>query len=1072
MESNLLSPGRDESDAVSEVEEVSWEEFGGNDIDYSSQFFPQQTFQTYHEAVNWAKQTAIGIDFELTTASHKTGGKSKWILVKCARGIKNYRRKRDMDTDAILRRDTKTKYCGCKFQIKVLKIAELGGWVVNGIAGDRGQHCHQLTILTRGLEKKICGGSLWSTFQVSRLTRFTLLLACTKWGAQAYAQIEYGCDESVRANRIHPFWRSLAFEGLSDIPVTASVYADRSEDHRFFHSLVEKVEKLDHSMVRSISMMIHDQINPEQSGFKEPEVKDTVRGRPKGNSSTKRNPNAWKYSQAPRGRARSSGSRSSRSRGRSSSSSVHNNEMSANYIIMLFFQSYVVYLGKNSQGSNPSSSHDSYYELLSSCMKSKQKAREAIFYSYTSYINGFAATLEDEEVEEISRRAEVVSVFPNEMNELHTTRSWEFLGMEKNGRIPADSIWLKARFGEDVIIGNIDTGVWPESESFNDEGMGPIPSKWKGTCENSNGVKCNKKLIGARYFNKGFEAAIGEALDPSFNTAADTDGHGTHTLSTAGGRFVKGATFLGSANGTAKGGSPFARVASYKACWPLCFGDDQTSCTQTCTDADILAAFDAAIQDNVDILSISLGSRPRDYFNHATSIGSFLAVKNGIVVVCSAGNSGPVSGSASNVAPWILTVAASTMDRDFPSNVILGNKKQFMGLSFNTNTLPARKYYPLIYSMDAKSANASATAAKFCFRGSLEPRKVAGKIVYCVGDGFSDAEKSLEVAEAGGVGMILAYEDRSERIFPQPHSVPTSFVSGEDGLSILAYMYSTRSPKAYISGGTQVKEVVAPIMAPFSSRGPNAITPEILKPDITAPGVYILAAYSQVFPYNIISGTSMSCPHVAGIAALLKTIHPLWSPAAIKSAIMTTARTRSNIRQPIVADSLRKANPFNYGSGHIRPNQAADPGLVYDLTTKDYLNFLCSNGYNSTQMSAFVDDPSFNCPSKNTINLLNFNYPSITVPNLSPNLTLSLTRTLKNVGRAGLYTVRVDSPVGISVVVEPVTLKFKKNEEKSFKVTLKAMENIEIFSYVFGGICWSDGVHYVRSPIVVKMANT
>lgn len=209
------------------------------------------------------------------------------------------------------------------------------------------------------------------------------------------------------------------------------------------------------------------------------------------------------------------------------------------------------------------------------------------------------------------------------------------------------------------------TGVWPESESFSDEGMGPIPSKWKGYCDANDGVRCNRKLIGARYFNKGFQAATGQPLNSSYNTARDTDGHGTHTLATAGGRFVSGANFLGSANGTVKGGSPNARVASYKVCWP------------SCLDADILAAFDAAIQDGVDILSVSLGSRPRHYFGHGISLGSFHAVKNGILVVCSAGNSGPSPGTASNVAPWILTVAASTIDRDFPSNVVLGNNKLF-----------------------------------------------------------------------------------------------------------------------------------------------------------------------------------------------------------------------------------------------------------------------------------------------------------------------------------------------------------------------------------------------------------
>ncbi|KAL9383906.1 hypothetical protein Peur_024229 [Populus x canadensis] len=743
--------------------------------------------------------------------------------------------------------------------------------------------------------------------------------------------------------------------------------------------------------------------------------------------------------------------------------------------ILAVKKSYVVYLGRNSHTSKPSTlgndgMTESYYDLLGSCLKSKEKAKEAIFYSYTSHINGFAATLEDDEVDQLSNRPEVVSVFPNEVNQLHTTRSWEFLGLERKGQIPADSIWLKARFGEDVIIGNLDTGVWPESESFDDEGMGPIPARWKGYCETNDGVKCNRKLIGARYFNKGYEAALGRPLDSSNNTARDTDGHGTHTLSTAGGRFVSGANYLGSAYGTAKGGSPNARVASYKVCWTRCY------------DADILAAFDAAIQDGVDILSLSLGRALEiPYFRSGIAIGSFQAVKNGILVVCSAGNSGQFLGfgTTSNVAPWILTVAASTIDREFPSNVVLGNNKEFKGTSFNTNNLSARKYYPIVYSVDAKVANASAQLAQLCYPESLDPTKVRGKIVYCLGGMIPDVEKSLVVAQAGGVGMILADQSAESSSMPQGFFVPTSVVSAIDGLSVLSYIYSTKSPVAYISGSTEIGKVVAPVMASFSSTGPNEITPEILKPDITAPGVSILAAYTKApsrlsrlidqrpLSFSIISGTSMACPHVSGIAGLLKTMHPDWSPAAIKSAIMTTARTCSNARQPIVKASAAEATPFNYGSGHLRPNRAMDPGLVYDLTTTDYLNFLCSIGYNATQMSIFIEEP-YACPPKN-ISLLNFNYPSITVPNLSGNVTL--TRTLKNVGTPGLYTVRVKKPDGILVKVEPESLKFSKlNEEKTFKVMLKAKDNWFASSYVFGGLIWSDGVHHVRSPIVVRKA--
>jgi len=150
-------------------------------------------------------------------------------------------------------------------------------------------------------------------------------------------------------------------------------------------------------------------------------------------------------------------------------------------------------------------------------------------------------------------------------------------------------------------------------------------------------------------------------------SARDYEGHGSHTLSTAGGNFVHGANVFEFGNGTASGGSPKARVAAYKACWD-----------QGCFDADIFAAFEAAINDGVDVISMSLGSdSPPDFFESSISIGSFHAVAHGIPLVASAGNSGPIAGSVSNTEPWTLTVGASTIDRDFSSHVILGNNKIF-----------------------------------------------------------------------------------------------------------------------------------------------------------------------------------------------------------------------------------------------------------------------------------------------------------------------------------------------------------------------------------------------------------
>ncbi|KAJ4982426.1 hypothetical protein NE237_033263 [Protea cynaroides] len=743
-------------------------------------------------------------------------------------------------------------------------------------------------------------------------------------------------------------------------------------------------------------------------------------------------------------------------------------------------ESYVVYLGALSYGPISPSTHelvaDSHYKFLASFLGSTQKAKDAIFYSYTRHINGFAATLEEEEAKKITNHPSVVSVFKNRRWQLHTTRSWDFLELEKDNIVPNDSLWAKARYGEDTIIANLDTGVWPESKSFSDNGYGPIPSKWKGVCEDNNidGFRCNRKLIGARCFKKGYEAVEGP-LNSSYNTPRDTYGHGTHTLSTAGGDFVPNANVFGYGNGTAKGGSPKARVAAYKVCWPL---DGE------CFDADVLAAFDAAIQDGVDVISVSLGGgNDTDYFNNGLAIGSFHAVKAGIIVVCSAGNSGPTDGTVTNVAPWLFTIAASTIDREFRAYVELGDGRQLLGQSLSPDSLPTGKMYPLVNAADAALTNAS--AAKLCEPGSLDPKLVKGKIVVCgVGrrGGNSMVDKGEQVHLAGAVGMVLANDQSSgNEVIPDAHVLPASHLSYTDGLVLYAYLNSTRSPTGFITRPvTQLYTKPAPFMASFSSKGPNTVNPEILKPDITAPGVSIIAAYTdaigptgEVYDNRRLafisgSGTSMSCPHVSGIAGLLKTLYPSWSPAAIKSAIMTTARTRDNEMEPIPNATYQRATPFNYGAGHVWPNRAMKPGLVYDLTTNDYLNFLCAIGYNDSTINLFSESSvPYKCPKSTS--LMDFNYPSFTVPSLFGTVTLK--RTLKNVGSPATYKARVRAPLGISVSVEPDNLTFNSiDQEKSFHLTIKTKKAGAAKNYVFGQLTWTDGVHYVRSPIVVKAA--
>ncbi|PSR88215.1 Subtilisin-like protease [Actinidia chinensis var. chinensis] len=583
-----------------------------------------------------------------------------------------------------------------------------------------------------------------------------------------------------------------------------------------------------------------------------------------------------------------------------------------------------------------------------------------------------------------------------------------------------------------------------------------------------------QKLIGARYFNKGYIAIGGNTSYPS---PRDFEGHGTHTLSTAGGNIVPvgGKVFPAHISDgvlNVKGGSPKARVASYKVCW-YAPGDKNNGCFYV----DMLEAINAAIHDGVDVISMSMGVEDvTDYFNDAVAIGSFHAVKKGIVVVAAAGNSGPADGTVTNAAPWLITVGAATMDRRFESVVQLANGLSFKGASLS-GPLSNNTFYKLITGAQAKAANVSDTKAMLCEGDTLDPAKVMGKILVCLRQGADKIDatliKSLVAADAGAMGMVLCNDElTSNELLALPFEIPSSNINYRDGLALIAYTNSTVDPRGSLTAPkAQFDTKPAPSVPFFSSRGPNPITPEILKPDIVAPGVRVIAAYSeaqyigenQTIPYMTLDGTSMACPHVSGIVALKK-LHPDWSPAAIKSAIMTTARTRDNTVHPMLDRSSVMATPFSYGAGHIRAARASDPGLVYDLIPTDYLDFLCAIGYNHSMIKE-VSEENYSCP--NNASLLNFNYPSITVPNLS-NHSVTVAHSLKNVGSPAIYAAHIREPQGVSVLVEPKTLRFDMiGEEKSFTLTIKAKRNGLPKGYVFGELHWSEGHHQVRSRIVV-----
>ncbi|CAI8589752.1 unnamed protein product [Vicia faba] len=701
---------------------------------------------------------------------------------------------------------------------------------------------------------------------------------------------------------------------------------------------------------------------------------------------------------------------------------------------------------------------------------------DPLLYSYTTAYNGFAATLNDQQAKTLLQNDAVLGVYEDTLYHLHTTRTPQFLGLESE-----TGLWEGHRTQEldqashDVIVGVLDTGVWPESPSFNDAGLPQIPTRWRGACENApdfNATNCNRKLIGARSFSKGFHMASGSGYgkgskDKEIVSPRDTDGHGTHTASTAAGSHVGNASFLGYAAGTARGMAPQARVAVYKVCW-----------TDGCFASDILAGMDRAIQDGVDVLSLSLGGGSAPYFHDTIAIGAFAAVGRGIFVSASAGNSGPTRASLANVAPWIMTVGAGTLDRDFPAYATLGNKKQFSGVSLYSGKGMGKKPVGLVYF---KGSNSNQSAS-ICMAGSLDPALVHGKVVMCDRGINARVEKGKVVKEAGGIGMILANTEASgEELVADSHLLPAVAVGRVIGDEIREYVASNANPTAVLSfGGTLLNVRPSPVVAAFSSRGPNMVTKEILKPDVIGPGVNILAGWSEAIgpsglpedsrktQFNIMSGTSMSCPHISGLAALLKAAHPNWSPSAIKSALMTTAYTHDNTKFPL-RDAAGKgfSTPWAHGAGHVNPQKALSPGLVYDASTKDYITFLCSLNYNPEQIQLVVQQRGVNCTKKFS-DPGQLNYPSFSAV-FSSKRIVRYTRILTNVGEAGsVYNVVVDGPPTVGIVVRPSRLVFEKvGDRKRYTVTFvsKKGPNASSVRNGFGSILWSNAQHQVRSPV-------
>ncbi|XP_020247191.1 subtilisin-like protease SBT1.2 [Asparagus officinalis] len=685
-----------------------------------------------------------------------------------------------------------------------------------------------------------------------------------------------------------------------------------------------------------------------------------------------------------------------------------------------------------------------------------------LVYSYRESISGFAARLTANEVHAMASTDDFLYAYPNRRHPLLTTYTPNFLGL--NDR---ESIWYDSGYGEGVIIGILDTGIFPSHPSFNDKGVHAPPSRWRGTCDSST---CNNKIIGARAFQGGVPTSVDD----------DSIGHGTHVASIAAGNFVDGANFLNNANGTASGMAPKAHLAIYKVC-----------SRDGCDDSDILAGIDQAIYDNVDIISISIGSHfptsqeddetgvgPHPFYEDSIAIGSFSALRHRILTVVAAGNDGPKERTVVNDAPWLLTVGASSTDRRIRATVRLENGTELDGESayqpetFNSTMLPL--VFPGFEGQGGKRG---------CVIDSFDKIDVKGKIVMCeTGYNVTNIEKGKNVKMAGGAAMIILNQnEQGDTTFSEAHVLPAAHISFGDGLKIISYVkLSTNStPKAtIIFRGTQFGALPSPAVASFSSRGPSMVNGGILKPDIVGPGTNILAAWpAEIITnpmtasgsnFNILSGTSMSASHLVGIAALLKSSNPNWPPSTIKSAIMTTADKLDHEGKPIVDEYNGIASPFALGGGHVNPSKANDPGLAYNHHSQSYIRYLCGLGYTDRQI-ATITQHQIRCSRIREKSAEELNYPSISLSLGSPSRK-TIRRKVKNVGEAdSVYSVKIEAPEGVRVEVDPYRLQFhKRYERRHFYVTFTAKAPARRKGQVSEGqLSWVSDKHVVKSPISV-----
>lgn len=726
-------------------------------------------------------------------------------------------------------------------------------------------------------------------------------------------------------------------------------------------------------------------------------------------------------------------------------------------------------------------------------------------YSYGYTFNGVAIRLTAAEAEKLRQRRGITRVWENTRRSVATSDSPEFLGLlDQPGGLRADL----GLTGEGIIVGVIDSGITPNHPSFRDREaakkaprvcrsewaenswlglwlcrrfdkpgrvmFGSPPQNWRGVCATGPGFAadtCNNKLVGARFYKDGFEAG-GAPDEDEFASPADADGHGTHIASIVAGNRVDAAVY-GKSLGAISGIAPRARVAVYKACWL-----EPGAARATCSVADLAKAIEDAVADGVDIINYSIGDT-NSSLDDPDDLALLAATEAGVLSVVATGNDGPENRTIQSPAttPWVISVGATSR----------AGTKVTQAVRISSPESLARDYESREGGFTPRLANSGAQSGRLVLvdDGSTETgddtegnsfdactaiensSEVRGNIAL-IQRGYCNFDLKIALAQNAGAKAVVVFNNESELLVmdgdPGQVNIPAVMIGQADGQLIRDKLLAGADVRITLDSklfSTLIDD--GNVIGAYSGRGPNFGDSDFLKPDIVAPGTNILGGHTpdvangfrgEYFQY--LSGTSQAAPHVAGAAALIRQAHPDWSPAEIKSALMTSSR------QNIVKENGSvPATPFDMGAGHMEPNSAVNPGLVYPADIAEYDAYLCRYGLERTTREdcQSIYSAGFRQDARD------INLPSVAVTELAG--TVEVSRRVKNVGPATRYSFSADLPDGISLSVEPESLTLANGETGKFTLSFFS-DGSGLGSWHHGSFSWVSDNHTVYSPFVVQ----